>query len=265
MKKLICMLMVLVLLVGMAAVAGAESNSKLGDFTSRLKKAAQQAQQITEGEAVETEQPQDVSFGPALRINDPFYQKVRSSAYLLEDKYSREANVMIELKNVSGRTLYPDNAVITAYNAAGEVLDEETYSSYGPEMVENGDSLFIWDWFYGIEAPIAEIAYFEVKIESDTSSYTNYAKIEGQALVSEGIAYVLVENTKEEDIYGVQSVAVFENAEGVLLDVCEISTGNAIGIFPGSTMVQRANVKDYAADAALMEGIATAYVLYELD
>ena len=132
-------------------------------------------------------------------------------------------------------------------------------------MVENGDSLFIWDWFYGFDVPVAEVAYFEVAIESDTDSYTNYAKIEGQALVSEGVAYALIENTKEEDIYGVQTVIVVENEEGTLLDVCEIVTGNAIGMFPGSTMVQRANVKDYAADAALMEGKAAAYVLYELD
>ncbi len=41
------------------------------------------------------------------KIEDPFFQKVRSSTYLTEDKYSREANVMIEVKNVSGRTLYP--------------------------------------------------------------------------------------------------------------------------------------------------------------
>jgi len=263
MKKLLCMLLMLALTVGMTAAAGAENDSKLGDFANRLKKAAQQ--QIAQEPEAAQEAEADVSHGPALRINDPFYQKVRSSAYLQESKYSKEANVMIEVKNVSGRTLYPDNAKITAYNAAGEVLDEETYSSYGPDMVENGDSLFIWDWFYGFDAPVAEIAYFEVMIESDTDSYTDYAKIDGQALVSNGIAFALVENTLDTDIYGVQSVIAIENAEGTLLDVCEISTGNAIGLFPGSTMVQRANAKDYAADTGLLEGSATAYVLYELD
>ncbi len=263
MKKLICMILALVLVAGMTAVACAESSNKLGDFANRLKKAAQQQ---GEAPAEEAAAPAvDVSFGPALRINDPFYQKVRSSAFMHEDKYSKEANVMIELKNVSGRTLYPDSAAITAYNAAGEVIDEETYASCGPEMVENGDSLFIWDWFYGLEVPVADVAYFEVKVESDTDSYTQYAKYEGQALVSDGIAYALIENTKKEDIYGVQTVIAIENEEGTLLDVCEVTTGNAIGLFPGSTMVQRANAKDYAADAALMEGIAKAYVLYELD
>ena len=263
MKKLICMMLALVLVVAMTAAAGAESGSKLGDFASRLKKAAQQQAEQPAEETVEA--VVDVSFGPALRINDPFYQKVRSSAYLQENSYSREANVMIELKNISGRTLYPDSASITAYNAAGEVIEEETYSSCGPEMVENGASLFIWDWFYGLEAPVADVAYFEVKVESDTDSYTDYAKFEGQALVSDGIAYALIENTKEEDIYGVQTVIAIENNEGTLLDVCEISSGNSIGLFPGSTMVLRANAHDYAADTALLEGIATAYVLYELD
>ena len=44
---------------------------------------------------------------------------MRSSAYLTEDKYSKEANVMIEVKNVSGRTLYPRSATVSALNAGG--------------------------------------------------------------------------------------------------------------------------------------------------
>ena len=62
-----------------------------------------------------------------------------------------------------------------------------------------------------------------------------------------------------------QATVAIEDADGVLLDVCDISTGNAIGIFPGSTMVMRANAEDYSNDAALMEGNAAAHVLYELD
>ena len=54
-------------------------------------------------------------------------------------------------------------------------------------------------------------------------------------------------------------------AEGVLLDVCEISTGNACGIFPGSVMILRANLKDYANDAPLADAVTTAYAQYELD
>ena len=262
MKKLICMILALVLVAGMTAVACAESSNKLGDFANRLKKAAQQSAQPSEADPAAA--AADVSFGPAVRINDPFYQKVRSSAFVVEG-YSKEANVMIEVKNVSGRTLYPDNVSVKMFNAAGEVLDEETYASHGPDMVENGDSLFVWDWFYAFDAEVADVAYFEVTIESDTSSYTDYAKLNGEALVSEGIAFALVENTLDSDIFGIQAVIAVENADGMLMDVCEIGTGNAIGIFPGSTMVLRANVKDYAADKALMEGKATAYVLYELD
>ncbi|MBR5287186.1 MAG: hypothetical protein IKU34_01180 [Clostridia bacterium] len=263
MKKLICMMLVLTLIAGMTAVACAENN-KLSDFANRLKKAAQQ-QTAQETEAEPAQEQADVSYGPALRTNDPFYQKVRSSAYLQEDKYSKEANVMIELKNVSGRTLYPNKATVTAYNADGAVIKEQNYSSYGPDMVGNGESLFIWEWFYGFDVPIADIAYFDVVIESETSSYTEYAKIDGQAFVSDGIAYALVENTTDADIYGIQSVIVVENADGVLLDVRDISGLTSNGIFPGSTLVQRQTVKDYANDKSLMEGNATAYVLYELD
>lgn len=262
MKKTICLLLAAVLCVAMSSAVLAQENSKLNDFANRLKKISDKkpAAEETAAEPVE-----DVSHGPALRIDDPFFQKVRSSAYLKENEYSREANVMIEVKNISGRTLYPDEATIIAYNAAGEVIEEETYASYGPDMVPDGGSLFIWDWFYGFDVPIAEISYFEVKVESETSSYNEYAEIDAQALVSEGIAYALVENTLDGDIYGVSATIAIENEEGTLLDVCSITTGNAVGVFPGSVLVLRDNAEDYAADQPLMQGSAMAYVLHQLD
>lgn len=262
MKKTICLLLAAVLCMALSCAALAEGESKLSDFANRLKKVSENkpAEEVTDAVPAE-----DISYGPALRINDPFFQKVRSSAYLQENEYSREANVMIEVKNVSGRTLYPDKASIIAYNAAGEVIEEATYSNYGPEMVADGESLFIWDWFYGFDKPIAEISYFEVKVESETSSYNEYAKIDAQALVSDGIAYALVENTLDSDIYGVCATIAIENEEGTLLDICSITTGNSVGVFPGSVLVLRDNASDYAADQPLAQGIATAYVLHQLD
>ena len=261
MKKWTCVFLMLALsLCGFYAAA--EEKNSLSDFSSRLQKGAAQVEPAPNGNPGEDD---GLSYGPALRINDPFFEKIRSSAYLREDKYSREANVMIELKNVSGRTLYPGTASISAYNAAGNLIDEETYSSCGPEMVADGESLYIWDWFYGMDVPISEISYFEVKIETETSSYTDYEKIEGQALVSDGIAYALVENTTDNDIYGLSATIAIENENGTLLDVCSISTGNTSGIFPGSVMILRDNAQDYANDAALQEGVATVSVLYQLD
>lgn len=261
MKKWTSVLLMLALSFCVVFAAAEEKNS-LSDFSSRLQKGAEQTETVSNVNQGEND---GLSYGPALYINDPFFEKVRSSAYLNEDKYSREANVMIELKNISGRTLYPGNASISAYNAAGELIDQETYSSCGPEMVANGDSLYVWDWFYGLDVPVSEISYFEVKIETETSSYKNYEKIAGQALVSDGIAYALIENTTENDIYGLSATIAIENENGTLLDVCDISTGNASGIFPGSVMILRDNAKDYANDTYLKEGIATVSVLHQLD
>lgn len=260
MKKWMCMVLAAVLCMSVMT-ALAEAKSTLGDFSSRLKKNAE----VVEVPVETVVQEDDNSFGPAVRINDPFYTKVRSSAYLYETDYSKEANVMIELKNASGRALYPGNVSITAYNAAGEVIKEEKYASCAPDMVENGGSLFVWDWFYGFEVPMTDISYFEVKIESDTSSYNEYAKLDGQALVSDGIAYALVENTTDVDIYGISATIVMENDEGTLLDVAEVAVGNTCGIFPGSVMVLRDNAEDHANGKKLMEANATAYVIYRLD
>ena len=109
---------------------------------------------------------------------------------------------MIEVKNVSGRTLYPRGATVSALNAAGEVVEEESYSNCAPDMVENGESMFIWDWFYGFETPIDEIAGFAVTVESETSTYTEYQKIDAQGMMMDSVAYALVENTLDTDIYG---------------------------------------------------------------
>lgn len=265
MKKWISLLLAAVLVMGMSTLANAEEKKSLSDFSSRLLKKAATEDAADAGTEQETAQQDKTSFGTPVYVSDPFFEKVRSSAYLNEDKYSKEANVMIELKNVSGRTLYPSEASIAAYNVAGEVLDEETYSSVAPDMVADGESLYVWDWFYNFPAELSEIDHFEVTIETETSSYRTYAKIEGEAMVSDGIAFALVENTTEEDIYGLRATVCIENEDGVLQDICDVSTGNAIGIFPGSVMILRSNARDYANDGGLAEGIATVSALYQVD
>lgn len=262
MRNWICLMLALVMVLASMSVATAENS--LSDFSNRLLGKASSAAAPAAEEAP-AEEATDASFGVPVRVNDPFFAKVRSSAYLSEDKYGTEANVMIEMKNVSGRTLYAGDATVTAYNEAGEVLAEETYAYVGPDMVGDGESLYIWDWFYDKIESVADVSYFEVTVETETSSYRTYEKIDAQALVSEGIAYALVENTKENDIYGLSATICVENADGVLLDIVEVSTGNAIGVFPGSTMILRDNVEDYANGSALAEGIATASAMYQVD
>lgn len=256
MKKLISQLLVVSMMM-LAAVACADSTN-LSEFADRLMKAA-------EGSETETNEPVYRDYGPEMRTNDAFFEKVRSSAYLREDKYSKSANVMMELKNTSGRTLYPQDVSIAACNANGDVLAEKSYANYGPDAVNDGEKLFVWANFYSLDVALSDISYFEVTIESKTSSYRTYASIDSQALVLNGLAYALVENTLNTDIYGLDATIVVENDNGQLLDVCESYVGTAAGIIPGSTMILRDNAKDYANDTALATGNATAYVTYQLD
>lgn len=262
MKKWTCVVLAALMAMGAFAFAHAEEKSSLSDFSSRL-----QGKNDVQTETAEVSFAEDdgVSYGPSVKVDDPFFKKVRSSAYVVEDKYSKEANVMIELKNVSGRTLYPDTASIAAYTADGKLLEEETYSGIGPKMVVDGGSLYVWDWFYGFDYATTDIGYYVVKIESETSSYTTYEQISGEALVSDGVVYALVENKNDYDIYGVNATICIENNEGTLLEVCDLSTGNAVGIFPGSVMILRDNAKDYQNDSYLTEGKATAIILHEID
>lgn len=261
MKKYISCVVAILLMIVMATVAFAEGKSSLSDFSNRLKKDAQTPM----ADAAATGEDDGISYGPAVKSDDPFFQKVQSAAYLREDKYSKEMNVFIELKNISGRTLYPGTSTITAYKADGEVLEEKKYASVGPEMVRDGDSLYIWEWFYGPDYALTDVAYFKATVETETNSYRKYEYIDAQALVDQGTAYALIENVTENDIYGVCAVVAAQNEEGRLLDVCEVSTGNAIGIFPGSVMILRGNVENHETDEALSEGVAIVHALHQIE
>lgn len=114
-----------------AAFATAEETNSLKDFTSRLKGGTVQTQTAGAGNPGGAERGRE-QLRQAGEDRGSLFQKVRSSAYLTEDKYSKEANVMIEVKNVSGRTLYPRGATVSALNAAGEVVEEESYSNCAP-------------------------------------------------------------------------------------------------------------------------------------
>ena len=275
MKRLLCLALAAVLCVS-AMAASAEAKSKLGDFSGRLKKGAAVVQTpAAEPEDKPAEAPaaapaevpaaaEGKNVGPEVRIDSAEFAKVRSSAYLNETSYTKEANVMIELKNISGKTLYPDDVSVIAYNAAGEVIEEETYSDCGPDMVEAGGSLFVWDWFYGFDAPIEEISHFEVKITSETDTYYQCIPIEGEAYVSFGDAYALVKNTTDSPIFDIEATIVVENEDGVLLDMASVAS-YLCGVTPGSEMIMRSPAMDYVNGGGLMAAKASAYVQYKVN
>ena len=274
MKRWLCLALAAVLCVS-AMAASAEAKSKLGDFSGRLKKGAAVVQTpAAEPEDKPAEAPaaapaevpaaaEGKNVGPEVRIDSAEFAKVRSSAYLNETSYTKEANVMIELKNISGKTLYPDDVSVIAYNAAGEVIEEETYSDCGPKKVENGGSLFVWEWFYGFDAPIEEISCFEVKITSETEAWNDYMPIAGEVFVENGAAYVMVKNTTDSPVFDVEATVVMEGEEGQLLDVTSVGSYQC-GVTPGSEMIMRSTASDYANDGLLMGANAAAYVQYKL-
>lgn len=80
------MTLALVLAMSMsAAFAMAEETNSLKDFTSRLKGGTVQTQ-TAEPETPAAQSEDESSYGKPVKIEDPFFQKVRSSTYLLEDQ-----------------------------------------------------------------------------------------------------------------------------------------------------------------------------------
>ena len=125
MKKWVCLILTVILCAGLMTAA-ADGKSSLSDFRNRLKNGSGQlkssaveevpespAQEVLESPAQENEEK---NYGLDVWVNDPLYQKVRSSVYLNKDTYFSTAYVMIELKNISGMTLYPDDATVIAFH-----------------------------------------------------------------------------------------------------------------------------------------------------
>lgn len=259
MKKLICMLLVLTLCMSMTAVAGAAGKNSMDLFNAIMQTSGGKTDS-----AAETAQGSSADFGVPVNIDDPFYEKVRSSSFVRKE-YSMEADVFIELKNVSGKTLYPDDATLRMYDVDGNLIEEETYCYVYPSVVEDGATFFVWEWFYNFEATVDQVAYFEVEVETDTSSYYDYHTTTASAYVDDGVMSTEVTNTTDTNIHSIDAVITVENDEGVLMDVGHVSVGNAIAITPGSTMVLMTSAEDYMNDGYLDSGNAAAYVTYQID
>ncbi len=261
MKKIAALLAVmLVVLMSVTAMAEGSLNDKLAGLLNAAESTG------TDAPAAQEAAPAAGSnVGLDVAIDDAFFEKVRSSAFLYEGKYSKEMNVFVELKNVSGKTLYPDDATVTILDASGNELGVEDYAYVYPKMVENGGSFFVWEWIYSPDYELSSVGSFAVKVESETDSYTEYAKVDATGSVADGIVAAKVANTTDAPMYGISTVMVITGENGEILDVCQASTGNAIGIEPGSTMVLRSNATDHANDEYLTGGDVTVYALYELD
>ena len=177
MKKMMCILLAM-LLIAASCFALAEEKTSALDVMQKLKqnaagklgKKSAPAETAQEAPTQEAAPVQSANVGPEVRFDDPFYESLRTAAYLHEDKYSKEGNVFIELRNVSGRTLYPDTATVTAYKADGTLLEEETYSTIAPDIVPNGEKVYVWDWFYNFDYALADVGYYVVTLESETDS-----------------------------------------------------------------------------------------------
>ncbi|MBP3428905.1 MAG: hypothetical protein J6M47_11710 [Clostridia bacterium] len=272
MKKMMCILLAM-LLIAASCFALAEEKTSALDVMQKLKqnaagklgKKSAPAETAQEAPAQEAAPAQSANVGPEVRFDDPFYENLRTAAYLHEDKYSKEGNVFIELRNVSGRTLYPDTATVTAYKADGTLLQEKTYANIAPDIVPNGEKVYVWEWFYNFDYALADVGYYVVTLESETDSYTQYEPIAAESGMQPGIAYATVTNPTDAAIYGISAVICVENEQGQILDVQEASTGSALGIAPGSTMILRTNVKDYAADDYLQSGITSVCATYQVE
>ena len=274
MKKVICMLLAL---LAVSCCALAEEKSSAMDLMQKLKenaagklslgrKGAGEDAEVPAEQGAEAAAPAaSANVGPEVRFDDPFYESLRTAAYLHEDKYSKEGNVFIELRNVSGRTLYPDTAKVAAYKADGTLLEEETYSNIAPDIVPNGEKVYVWDWFYNFDYALADVGYYVVTLESETDSYTKYETIAAESGMNPGIAYATVTNPTDAEIYGISAVICVENEQGQILDVQQVTTGSALGIAPGSTMILRTNVKDYVNDDYLQSGITSVYATYQVE
>ncbi len=253
------------MMIAAAALAMLMSVTALAENTlsAQLEAMTGETAETQTAETAQTETAAGANVGPAVTASGEGVELVRSSVYLVENKYGNEIRVFAELKNVSGKTLYPDAAALNVLGADGAVLEEEDYCYRYPAMVGDGESFFVWDMLNDPEYPLDSVAGVTLVVENEDESYTDYIRTEADGWVENGIAGVEVTNTTDATVYAVEATLVVSGENGEILDVMNTGTGNAIGLKPGSTMILRDNAEDYTTGKRLTRGTCRAYVTYE--
>ena len=174
---------------------------------------------------------------------------VEASGVLLENDYAAEAHVYAVLRNNSRERLPIYSVQMTALDAAGKKLHEESYVSHLPDVVEPGETMLASEWMYDFVKDVSKVASIRISIETNSRVNEKWIRNEDvQAWVEGKYLCVKFTNTTDATIFGVVCGATVSDADGQILDMLlqsEYETDD-LGIEPGSSVIWRKELEDTA-------------------
>lgn len=198
---------------------------------------------------------------PVVTCAEADLELVRANVYL-ENEYSTEAYVYAELKNTGESILRLSSATVTALDTNGKPLKKREYASAKPDVVMPGGSIYVSEWLYDFVSDISRVGSFEIAVERSEYGRKQIEMIEGSRAYIEGdYLYAEVHNASDEPLFKAGVTAVVTDANGRILDIMQEESYSNLGIAPGSTVIFRKRISQYAADAvnAACEAYGFAY------
>ena len=239
MKKIFWLVLICMLLVCNAAMA--DTIDLLKPMWLNALEDMQEAKQEKEEAAVIAE--------PVVTCAEADLELVRANVYM-ENEYSTEAYVYAELKNTGENILRLSSAAVTALDTNGKPIKKREYVSAKPDVIMPGGSLYVSEWFYDFVSDLSRVGSFEIAMERSEYSRKQITMIEGSRAYIEGdYLYAQVHNASDKPLFKAGVTAVVTDANGRILDIMQEESYSNLGIAPGSTVIFRKRISQYAADA----------------
>ena len=198
---------------------------------------------------------------PKIVSGDDQLEVVRYAVHM-DDEYSPEAYVYAQLRNTGNSVIRLNGAALSVLDASGRQIAREEYASVKPDVVMPGGTVYVSEWLYDFVNDISRVGSFEIAVERSEYGRKQIEMIEGSRAYIEGdYLYAEVHNASDEPLFKAGVTAVVTDANGRILDILQEESYSNLGIAPGSTVIFRKRISQYAADAvnAVCEAYGFAY------
>ena len=175
--------------------------------------------------------------------------EVMRYAVHMDDEYSPEAYVYVQLRNAGDSVIRLNGAALSVLDASGRQIAREEYASVKPDVVMPGGTVYVSEWLYDFVSDLDKVDAFSVEIERSEYGRKKIEQLSGaRAYVDGDYLCAEVTNTTDKPLYDVCVTAVALDPQGKIMDMLCEETYSNIGIAPGSTVILRKYLEQHAAD-----------------
>lgn len=175
--------------------------------------------------------------------------EVMRYAVHMDDEYSPEAYVYVQLCNTGDSVIRLNGAALSVLDASGRQIAREEYASVKPDVVMPGGTVYVSEWLYDFVGDLDKVDAFSAEIERSEYSRKKIEQLSGaKAYIDGDYLCAEVTNTTDKPLYDVCVTAVALDPQGKIMDMLCEETYSNIGIAPGSTVIFRKYLEQHAAD-----------------